>query len=173
MESARLVLRKLTTGDIPDVHRLHSIPETDEFNTLGLPATIAVTEQLVEEWMRASDTQVWCITEKDTRTFVGLIGLILKPARFRSGEIWYKLDIAHWGRGITTEAVQLLLAHAFDTLSLHRVEAGCAVDNIGSVKVLEKCGMAREGSKRKVLPVRGTWLDNYMYAILEEDYRAK
>jgi len=55
-------------------------------------------------------------------------------------------------------------------LQLHRIEAGCSVDNIASSKVLEKVGMTREGMKRKKLPIRGEWKDNYFYAILEDDF---
>ena len=36
--------------------------------------------------------------------------------------------------------------------------------------VLEKLGMTREGNRRKILPIRGEWKDNYHYAILEEEY---
>ena len=50
------------------------------------------------------------------------------------------------------------------------MEAGCAVENIASSKVLEKVGMTREGMKRKKLPIRGQWKDNYFYGILEEDF---
>ena len=37
------------------------------------------------------------------------------------------------------------------------------------IKLLEKIGMTREGMHRKVLPIRGEWVDHYSYAILEED----
>jgi len=50
------------------------------------------------------------------------------------------------------------------------VEAGCAVDNLASVKVLEKSGFTREGRSRKLLPIRGEWADNYFYSILEEEF---
>lgn len=58
----------------------------------------------------------------------------------------------------------------FDHLKLHRIEAGCAVANTGSVKVLEKAGMLKEGRKRKVLPLKEGWSDNYEFAMLEEDW---
>jgi len=31
-------------------------------------------------------------------------------------------------------------------------------------------GMIKEGIKRKILPIRGEWKDNYFYAILDEDF---
>ncbi len=44
-----------------------------------------------------------------------------------------------------------------------------ATDNIASVKVLEKAGMENEGVRRKILPIRGEWKDNYHFAIVEDD----
>ncbi|RQH09335.1 N-acetyltransferase, partial [Okeania hirsuta] len=37
-------------------------------------------------------------------------------------------------------------------------------------KVLEKLGMKREGLRRKILPMADGWQDNYLYAMIEEDY---
>jgi len=53
---------------------------------------------------------------------------------------------------------------------LHRVGAGVAVQNAGSIRVLEKIGMKLEGRHRKILPLKEGWSDNFEYAILEEDW---
>jgi hypothetical protein len=37
LESTRLKLIEITWNDLEDIHTLHSIPEVDEFNTLGIP----------------------------------------------------------------------------------------------------------------------------------------
>lgn len=89
---------------------------------------------------------------------------------FRSGEVWYKLHSNYWGQGIATEAVSEVLRFAFHDLALHRVEAGCAIDNQRSIKVLEKIGMVSEGRKRKSLPLKTGWTDTWEYAILEDDF---
>jgi [ribosomal protein S5]-alanine N-acetyltransferase len=49
------------------------------------------------------------------------------------------------------------------------VEAGCAIGNTGSIKVLEKAGMKREAHTRQLLPLKSGWSDNYGYAILSTD----
>jgi ribosomal-protein-alanine N-acetyltransferase len=56
-------------------------------------------------------------------------------------------------------------------LKLHRIEAGCAVGNFASIRVLEKVGMTNEGRKREILPIRGKWIDNYFYSILENEFK--
>jgi RimJ/RimL family protein N-acetyltransferase len=74
-----------------------------------------------------------------------------------------------WGQGIATEVVEAIIFHGFNTLKLHRIEAGCAVNNIGSIKVLEKAGMKKEGRKRLCLPLKHGWSDNFEYAIIVSD----
>ncbi|WP_017730552.1 GNAT family N-acetyltransferase [Nafulsella turpanensis] len=171
-----LSLEELKPGDIADVHQLHSLPETDHFNTLGIPAGIEETQQLVEQWLKLQQEEpqqsyVFCLKEKEKQTFAGLGAITLGKPKYRIGEIWYKVHPNFWGRGYATETAFALLNFGFNTLRLHRIEAGCAVENVASARVLEKAGMLCEGSKRKVLPIRGQWVDNYEYAILEEDFR--
>ena len=55
---------------------------------------------------------------------------------------------------------------------MHRIFAYCDVDNIASARVLEKTGMQREGLVRHDVLMRGQWRDSYLYAILEDDWRA-
>lgn len=95
----------------------------------------------------------------------------LSANRFRLGEIFYNLDPKYWGKGYATETVKRVIRFGFVELRLHKVEAGVATGNTRSVRVLEKAGMTREGLRRKVLPIRGQWKDNYHYAIVEDDPR--
>lgn len=172
--TTRLHLRELTQADLDAIHELHSLPETDEFNTLGIPASIQVSEKLLHEWLAVQKERrikyVLAMEKSDTHEFIGLIGMNVGEEKYRVAEVWYKTHVKYWGQGYTSEALQALLGFAFNTLKLHRVEAGCAVENHASIRVLEKVGMTREGQKRKKLPIRGEWVDNYFYAILEEDF---
>jgi RimJ/RimL family protein N-acetyltransferase len=95
-----------------------------------------------------------------------------KPA-YKNAEVWYKIHKDFWGQGYATEAVKELLKFGFESLELHRIEAGCVVENIGSKKALEKAGFLYEGLKRKLLPIRAVWKYGYTFALLEEDYFAK
>jgi ribosomal-protein-alanine N-acetyltransferase len=51
-------------------------------------------------------------------------------------------------RGIGTSAIQLACAHAFGTLGLRRVTAGCYASNTASLRAFEKAGFAVEGRLR-------------------------
>jgi RimJ/RimL family protein N-acetyltransferase len=173
----RLVIREVREADIDDIHQLHSLPETDKYNTLGIPGNLSVTRDLVLHWLKEQQLTpqasfVFRIELKETEEFIGLIAIVPGKSNFKNAEVWYKIHVDHWKKGYTSEALLQLLNFGFNDLNLHRIEAGCAVRNIASIKVLEKTGMIREGRKRKNLPIRGKWYDSYQYAILDEEFKA-
>lgn len=175
LQTKRLLLRELTSADLNAVHELHSLPETDEFNTLGIPENLQTTESILNEWLTFQKQEprisyVLAIEKNEDHSFIGLMGLNLGKEKYKTAEVWYKIHKDFWNQGYTTEALNQLLHFCFNHLKLHRIEAGCAVENLASIRVLEKTGMVREGRKRKKLPIRGEWKDNYFYGILEEDF---
>ena len=172
----RLLLREINWNDLEDIHRLHSVPEVDEFNTLGIPGDLEETRELIRPDIDAKNKDqqsryTWRIIEQYSADFIGLAGMMLSNDKFRLGEIYYKLLPAYWGKGYATEVAKNLIMTGFEKFQLHKIEAGVATDNERSIRVLEKAGMTREGLRRKILPIRGEWKDNYHYAIVEDDPR--
>lgn len=176
IESNRLILTEITWDDLENIHTLHSIPEVDEFNTLGLPKNIEETREvirpIIEEPRSTKRRHIsWKIEKKESLEFIGLAGMVLSAAKYRQGEIYYKLLPAHWGYGYATETSKALINSGFKDFKLHIVGSGVATENLHSIKVFEKSGITREDLRRKALPIRGEWVDNYEYPILEDDPR--
>ena len=90
----------------------------------------------------------------------------------QTGTLGYWIGARHARRGYMTEAVRVLVRHAFEELGLHRVEAACIPANVASRRLLEKCGFRREGYARRYLRINGEWRDHLLFAILAEDLRA-
>ena len=174
LKSRRLLFSPVSLDDLEIIHELHALPETDEFNTLGIPENMEETKAVIAEWIHNTNKNkgyTFKIELSGSKDFIGLISLILGKPKFKSAEVWYKLHPDFWNQGYATEALNKILDFGFDQLKLHRIEAGCAIDNIGSIRVLEKVGMIREGRKRKVLPLKTGWSDNFHYAILSTDIK--
>ncbi len=174
LQSERLTLREITIDDIPWIHQLNSIPEVDRYNTLGLPKSITDTENIIlpiieDQKKDPRPRYVWLIQDAQ-QDCIGLTGMVMGKPNYASAEIWYKIIPSYWNNGFATEFVGCLLSFAFNHLKLHRLIAGCATQNLASICVLEKNGFRKESHHRKILPIRGEWVDNYEYAILEEDY---
>lgn len=174
IKTERLKLRETFLSDLEKIHDLNSLPEIDKYNTLGIPESIDQTRELIIPWIDSQNDEprkkfVFFI-ENLSGKFVGLIGVNMGKPGYQSAEIWYKILPPFWNNGYATEVVNSILNFGFSELKLHRIHAGCATENIASAKVLEKCGFTKEGLCRKILPIRGQWVDNYEYAILEEDW---
>ena len=172
----RIKLRLIGLSDLETIHDLHSLPETDEFNALGIPKNIDETRLIIEPWisenkMKEIKNYTFAIENKSDGKFIGLFGLKLGNKKYKRGEVWYKIHSDYWKKGYATESLKAIIVFGFETLQLHRIEAGCAVNNIGSIKVLEKAGMILEGRGRQILPLRSGWSDNFKYSILETDER--
>ena len=176
--TSRLTLRPITIDDLASTHTLHSLPETDAYNALGIPENIAATQEVITPWIAHNQLETitkytFAILRQSDQQFIGLYGLNIGSPKYQRAEIWYKIHRDYWNNGYATEATQAILDFCFDSLQLHRVTAGCAVENTGSYKVLEKVGMTREGRCRQILPLSTGWADNYEYAILESDPRKR
>ncbi len=99
-------------------------------------------------------------------------GITLGNIRYgvaQTGQIGYWIGQRYAGRGLMLEALGLLVAHAFETLRLHRIEAACIPDNQRSIRLLEKAGFRREGLLRSYLRINGIWQDHFLYALVVGD----
>lgn len=176
IETDRVFLRELAWNDLEDFHRFSSLPEIRRYSTIEIPADISETKERLKSLIEAQRTTPrksysWKVILKDNGAFLGLAGLSLSLDKFKLGEIYYEVHPSFWGNGYATEIARNLIKVGFEEFHLHKVEAGVATDNAPSIKVLEKAGMKREGLRRRILPIRGEWKDNYHYAIVEDDPR--
>jgi len=90
-----------------------------------------------------------------------------------SAEVGYWLGEPFWSRGITTEAVRLLSAYAFDTCRMLRLFAVPFADNGPSIRVLEKAGYAREGILQSSAVKAGIVRDQALYALVNPRWSQK
>lgn len=67
-----------------------------------------------------------------------------------------------WGNGYTTEALKRVLEFAFTEHDVYRVTTGCLAENVGSERVMQKCGLIKE-----VEHVDYEWHDGKMKTRLE------
>jgi ribosomal-protein-alanine N-acetyltransferase len=168
--SERLAYRALCPKDVSLVFHLHSFPEVAKYNTIGLPKNETETTKILSKRLDTSDKlNMGWIIYNHANQFVGEVGFVLAPKRFHKAEISYSLLPSFWNNGYATEVVTHFIRFAFNDLQLHRLEAGVAINNKASIRVLEKCGMKREGHHRKILPLADGWSDSFSYAILKEE----
>ena len=120
-------------------------------------------------WPRAEVNLAVELVERDS-----VIGATRLSLDGRGGaDFGYCHGSAFWRKGHGFEAAMAVVTVAFENLRLHRVWATCDVRNIGSIAILEKLGLRREGTLRRNQRVRDGWRDTHIYALLGEEWAAR
>ena len=112
------------------------------------------------------------IRRREDDAIVGALELSqIARGGFQSAYLGYHLGAAFRGKGYMTEALELVMRHAFRVLKLHRLEANIQPTNRPSTLVVKRLGFRREGFSRRYLKISGQWRDHERWAILKEDWR--
>jgi ribosomal-protein-alanine N-acetyltransferase len=128
-----------------------------------------VASQRMSELYRGQGDKFQWIIQVDMQP-AGWITLVVSNWEHGLAEVGYALSTAYQSQGLMTEALGQLLEDLFSNTNLERVEARCAIDNVASRRVLEKNGFQREGHLRGYFKLRGRRIDNYLFALLRDDF---
>jgi ribosomal-protein-alanine N-acetyltransferase len=120
---------------------------------------------------RRADSACFLICRAEDRRIVGSINLSqIVRGGFQNAYLGYYMGERYAGQGYMTEAVQLIVRHAFEGLKLHRLEANIQPGNLASIAVVKRAGFTLEGYSRRYLKICGRWRDHERWAIISEDY---
>lgn len=99
--------------------------------------------------------------ERPSERVIGTIG-ISNVARgcFQSATFGFGLCASRQGEGVMHEACEAVIAHAFDVLHLHRLEANHRPENTRSAALLRRLGFVPYGYARDYLLIGGDWVDH-------------
>ncbi len=121
--------------------------------------------------VRAGSGHMFFVFDKKTGDLLGGCQL----SNVRQGAAQSAASLGYWmgkrfaGKGLMTDAVAVLVRHAFDRMGFHRIEAACLPSNTASRRVLTKVGFTAEGTARKYLKINGDWQDHLLFAIIAGD----
>ena len=133
------------------------------------------TREMAREWIRGIPGRgdlVLAVTLADNGVHVGNVSLQQFDAQARSAEFAILIgDRGAWGRGLGRTSAELLVAHGFDTLNLHRISCGTTEDNAAMRSIAEGLGMTREGVRREAAFHEGHYVDVVEYGLLAHEFR--
>jgi len=109
--------------------------------------------------------------DKSNEQFVVQVYVGLVNSDLPEYQIGFFVDLEQEGQGYVTEAVRATLKFVFHYLEAHRVSAECDETNTRSIRVLERCGMTREGLKREnKRNTDGTISGTLHYGLLKQEF---
>jgi [ribosomal protein S5]-alanine N-acetyltransferase len=170
----RITLRELRVSDAPSLLAMLTTEEVSRFISPP-PTTIEGFERFIM-WTnreRAAGTYLcFAIVPHGMDTAVGLFQVRQIEPGWGTAEWGFALGSAFWGTGMFAEGAQMVLEFAFETIGIHRLEARAAILNGRGNGALRKIGAVREGILRRSFLRDGQYLDQALWAILAEDWRA-
>ncbi len=166
----RLILRPPTLKDIEDiVENVNNIRVSRYLAFVPYPYGIKDAKFFVK--FSKKNPHNFGITLKSTGKIIGMIGLMNLNDFMKRAEVGYWLGEKYWRQGIATEALRAIVKYSFRKLKLVRLQAGVAVENKASIRLLKKIGFKKEGRRRMAFRAKSTgkWHDNYPFGLLSTD----
>lgn len=171
LETARLVLRKLTMEDAPLRFAMRSDPEHTRYLLVSGSVTVdEVRERLA--WilrdMTVGRSKGWAVVERSTGDAIGHVAIVRIDHENRAAALAYELLGSHRGNGYAREAVARIVQFGFEELRLHRLQAEIDPRNEPSRKLALALGFVHEGTLRGVRFFDGRYHDDAIYARLAD-----
>lgn len=175
LTSGQVVLRELRVSDAPSLFAMLTTEEVSRFISPP-PSTVEGFERFIAwtQRQRAAGTYVcFAVTVKGSDAAIGIFQVRELEKGFQTAEWGFAIGSQFWGTGAFVEGARLTLRFAFDVLGVHRLEARAAVRNGRGNAALLKVGAVPEAVLRQSFLRNGEYLDQTLYAIVEDDWRAR
>ena len=150
METNRILLRPWRDDDAAALFKYASDPEVGP--RAGWPPHQSVDEslQIIQKFF--DNDYTWAVELKETSEAIGCVGYL--PASFSNlkigedqCEVGYWIARPYWGKGICTEALQLVIDHCINEKGFTVLWGDYFLDNPASGRVMEKCGFVDTGEE--------------------------
>ncbi len=173
IETDRLILRPYSLKDVEDVLAYASDADWARYLPVPQPYTRADAENFLAGLLLQDPKKrvPWAIEH---------VGSAIGGTNIRFdfenhvGTLGYSVARRHWGKGLATEAVGAVIDESFSTYpDLNRIQASADERNAGSLRVMEKLGMVREGVLRQDQYVRGKFRNTVWCGLLRSEWEAR
>jgi RimJ/RimL family protein N-acetyltransferase len=163
-------LRPWRSDDVDELVAELQDPEIPRWTRIPEPYTHQdgreFLERTAEGWSQGTSAN-FAIVDAAGEELLGSIGVIFHKEGAASIGYWVAQGAR--GRGIASEALQLISRWALRTFGLERLELVTAPDNEASQRVAENAGFTREGLLRRYVEIKGERRDCVMFSLLPED----
>jgi RimJ/RimL family protein N-acetyltransferase len=174
LSGCQVELRELRASDAAALFTMLTTEEVARFISPP-PTTVQGFEQFIAWTHRQRNFGAYvcfAVTLKGFDTAIGIFQVRELEPNFGTAEWGFALGSAFWGTGIFQTSAALVLGFVFDVLGTHRLEARAALKNGRGTAALRKVGAVQEGVLRKSFLRHAEYLDQALYTILAEDWRA-
>ena len=170
LKGTSITLRPVRESDLNTLHQFHvDIANRGEFYPRGVVSEVRFRKDFQENGLWDRDEGMLVIVTPEDE-ILGHIEFFKTVNYLDEYELGYQVySEEHRGKGITSQAVNLLVTYLFETKQVNRIRLIIHTDNAASRRVAEKCGFQYEGIARGAWYNGGRHHDVAVYAILHDD----
>ena len=171
-----LVLRRMTIDDAAALAAYRSDPVQARYQSWETPFPLDCARALIAQMsnVRFGQPGLWLQVAIETGgRLIGDIAVRVDGDQARQATVGFTLAADAQGRGFATEALGAVMSLLFTEHEVVRISAECDTRNDRSVALLERIGMRREAHHHKSAWWKGEWTNEYVYAILAEEWAVK
>ena len=175
LTGSMVTLRELRLLDAMSLLSMLSTEEVARFISPP-PTTVEGFERFIAWTHReraAGNYACFAVVPHGMDTAVGIFQIRQLEPGFGTAEWGFAIGSGFWGTGIFMDGARLVIDFAFDTIQTHRLEARAAILNGRGNGALRKVGAMQEGILRKSFLRNGEYIDQALWTILDEDWRAQ
>ena len=165
--ASAIYLRRVTRNDEVEFLALMQASEQLHRPWIQAPTTTALFKYYLQR-IRRNDHEGFAICREADGNIVGVINVNnIVRGSFLSASLGYYVGAAFQGQGYMQAGLTRLIAYAFSTMGLHRLEANIQPDNLRSQELVRRCGFVYEGLSKNFLFLDGAWRDHQRWCIVD------
>jgi RimJ/RimL family protein N-acetyltransferase len=175
LTGSMVTLRELRLSDAASLLAMLSSEEVARFISPP-PTTIEGFERFIAWTHReraAGNYACFAVVPHGMDTAIGIFQVRQLEPGFGTAEWGFAIGSAFWGTGVFMDGARMVIDFAFDVIRTHRLEARAAILNGRGNGALRKLGAMQEGILRKSFLRNGEYLDQALWTILDEDWKAQ
>lgn len=166
------ILREQTLEDAEAFLEYYGDPVVNEYIVSSIPSDVEEAKIELKYWINVfnyNDGIYFAIARKSDNKMIGSVGVSGVNRTHNRIEASYDLAKEYWNKGVMSKALRAVVEYVFREKEFNRIEAYAMPNNVGSYRVLEKCGFIFEGNLRGHRYHRGEYVDIGIYSILRGD----
>lgn len=177
IRTERLVLRPYVESDFAGLYAMQSDPAVVRYLYWEVhdeaASRQALTRRLTQTALADEGESLCLAVELPGNGVIGDVLLRWLSRVHQQGEIGFVFNPKFHGKGYAREAAEAVLRLGFEALGLHRIKGCCDSLNTPSARLMERMGMRREAHFVEDEMFKGQWGDQYVYAMLDREWKAR
>lgn len=173
IETDRLIIRLAEPEDAETIYSYRSDFMENKYQG-WFPASVEEVRNYIDNMPQTLDVVDVCfqfaiIIAAENR-LIGDMGISFTNHNGSQAEIGCTLNKDYQNKGYATEALKGIVNYLFSTLKKHRIIASIDPRNISSIRLIERLGFRKEADFRESYYLRGEWVDDIIYAMLDREW---